>query len=95
MCVDAIKVKIDKLFHNKIFKDDPLPEKQQPIIIKFIFDIRYKKDRTVMKFKACLVARSFTQIYRVDYKKTFLLIVKYEILRLLLKVAAKLSLHID
>lgn len=92
--IDAIQVEIGGLFHSKTFKDEPLPERQQPITAKFVFDVKYREDGTILKYKACLVARGFTQIYGVDYEETFALTVKYKTLRLLLAVAAKLGWHI-
>lgn len=94
MQIDAIKLKIDRLFCNKIFKINLFLEKQQLIIAKFVFNVKYKRDETILKYKNCLVARSFIQIYEIDYKETFAPIVKYKTLRLLLAAAAKLGWHI-
>ena len=85
---------MDGLFCNKTFKDDPLLEGQQPITAKFVFDVKYREDETVLKYKARLVARGFTQIYRVDYEEIFAPTVKYKTLQFLLAVAAKLGWHI-
>ena len=60
MWIHVIKVEMDGLFRNKTFKDEPLPEGQQPITAKFVFDLKYKEDGTVLKYKARLVARGFT-----------------------------------
>lgn len=59
MWINAIKVEINKLFCNKIFKANFFPKRQQPITAKFVFDVKYKKNRIVLKYKACLVAREF------------------------------------
>lgn len=92
--INAIKVEMDGLFRNKTFKHNPLLEGQQPIIAKFVFNIKYREDRTVLKYKTRLVTKGFTQIFGIDYKETFAPTVKYEIIRLLLTVAAKLGWHI-
>lgn len=47
-----------------------------------------------MEYKACLVAKSFTQTYGVDYEETFALTVKYKTLVPLFALAAKLGWHI-
>ncbi len=94
MWIHAIKVEMGGLFCSKTFKDEPLPEGKQPITAKFVFDVKYKEDGTVLKYKARLVGRGFTQIYGVDYEETFAPTIKYETLRLLLAVAAKLGWHI-
>jgi Reverse transcriptase (RNA-dependent DNA polymerase) len=38
---------------------------------KLIFKIKRKADGSILKYKACLVAHSFTQIYGVDYYETY------------------------
>lgn len=68
-----IKVEVDGLFYNKTFKDKPLSEGQQPIIAKFVFDVKYKEDRTILKYKARFVVKDFIQIYKIDYEETFAL----------------------
>ena len=39
-------------------------EGQQPSTTKFVFDVKYREDGTVLNYKARLVARGFTQIVR-------------------------------
>nr|CAN64533.1 hypothetical protein VITISV_035920 [Vitis vinifera] len=38
---------------------------------KWIYHIKTKEDGTIDRFKACLVAKGFSQISRVDYAETF------------------------
>lgn len=91
MWINTIKMEMDGIFCNKTFKNNSLPEKQQPIIAKFVFDVKYKEEETVLKYKAYLVAKNFVQIYKIDYKKTFALTIKYKTFWLLYAVIAKLD----
>lgn len=50
--MDTIKVEIDKLFCNKIFKNNIFPKKYQLITAKFVFNMKYRKNKTILKYKA-------------------------------------------
>ena len=82
---------MDGLFCNKTFKNNFFLKRQKSISIKFVFDVKYRKDETVLKYKTYLVARGFIQIYKVDYEEIFTSTIKYKTLRLLLVVIAKLG----
>jgi len=72
----------------------PLPSDQKPITCKWIFKIRYKVDGNVAKYKACLVARGFSQIHGVDYGETYSHVVKITSIRVLLALATQLDLEV-
>lgn len=50
---------MDGLFFNKIFKDKSLLERQQSVITKFVFDVKYKENKTVLQYKTWLVTKDF------------------------------------
>ena len=37
------------------------------VACKWVFAVKYQPDETIDKFKACLVAKGFTQTYGVDF----------------------------
>ena len=53
---------------------------------KWVFNVKYKTDSTIKKFKARLVARGFLQKFGVDYKDTFAPIVRHDTLRVFMAV---------
>lgn len=61
---------------------------KKPITCKWVFSVKKNKGE-IVKFKARLCARGFTQVKDVDYKETFSPTTRYDSVRLLLSVAAK------
>lgn len=56
---------------------------------KWVFTMKHMSDGSVDKYKARLVAKGYTQIFGIDYQKTFALWAKKLILlRVLISLAA-------
>jgi histone deacetylase 1/2 len=54
----------------------PRPPGTNIVGSKWIFKTKFRPDGSVDKYKACLVARGFTQQYGIDYHDTFSPVVK-------------------
>nr|GEU47772.1 retrotransposon protein, putative, Ty1-copia subclass [Tanacetum cinerariifolium] len=65
-----------------------LPPNGRTIESKWIFKKKTNIDGNVHTFKACLVAKGYTQTYDVDYGKTFSPVADIRAIRILLAVAA-------
>ena len=55
---------------------------------RWVYKIKTKVDGSVERYKACLVAKGFTQEYDIDYEKTFAPIARLTFVRCLIAVAA-------
>jgi len=60
---------------------------------KWVFKIEHRADGLIDMFKACLMAKGFTQIVGIDYEETFSLVVRIASIRLLLALVAHLDLE--
>ena len=63
----------------------------QPISCKWVYRVKNWPDGLVERYKACLVARGFSQKYRLDYDEMFSLMAKITIVRVLLALATSKS----
>ena len=64
-----------------------LPKDKKTIGCKWGFTIKCKADGSVERYKVRLVAKGFTQTYRIDYQETFAPIAKINSIRVLLSIA--------
>ncbi len=66
-----INFEIGQLLTNNTWEEKPCPDGVNLISSKWVFLLKFCLDGVLERFKARLVARGFTQQYRVDYTETF------------------------
>lgn len=66
-----------------------LPFGKKPISSKWVYNVKYRSDRSVERCKACQVIKGCTQKYGMNYTETFSPVVKMTIVRALIATAVK------
>jgi len=92
--MDTMRDEMDSLMRNQVWELVDLSPQRKSIGNKWIFKIKCRADGIIDKFKACLVAKGFTQIERVDYEETFSPMVRIASICLLLASVAHLDLEL-
>ena len=69
----------------------PLPPSAKTVGCKWVFSVKYLSDGSVEHYKACLVAKGFTQIPGQDFDATFAPVAKLTSVRLIVSLTAAKS----
>ena len=69
--IDAMKDEIKYMEDNGVWDLIELPKGSKPIGCKWIFKTKRGSNGKFERYKACLVAKGFTQKEGIDYKETF------------------------
>lgn len=78
---------------NGTWKLQQMDEGRKAITCKWVFKVKLNPDGSILKRKARLVARGFSQVSGVDYFETFSPVVRYESVRCILALAASLDME--
>ena len=83
-----MNAKIVAFERNHTWSLVPLPPGHEAIGCRWVYKIKYNSDGSVEYYKAWLVAKGYTQVVGIDYKKTFSPTEKLTTLCCLLTIAA-------
>lgn len=85
---------MDAMEKNKTWTLTELPRGVKAIKCKWIFKSKFNADGELVKHKARLVARGFTQRYGIDYVETYSPVARYTSIRCLIAIAARRDMEI-
>ncbi|GJV36390.1 retrotransposon protein, putative, ty1-copia subclass [Tanacetum coccineum] len=86
--IDAMNAEIQSMMDNMVWVLVDLPSGCKTVGSKWIFKKKTDMDGIVHTYKACLVAKGYTQLYGVDYEETFSPIADIRAIRILISIAA-------
>src|SRR5436190_3450289 len=84
----TIQEEIASLQANNTWVEEKIPKGTNLVSTKWVFTVKLQVDGTVEWFKARLVARGFSQVYREDYTETFTPTVQMDTLWIFLAIVA-------
>ncbi|GJW63883.1 retrotransposon protein, putative, ty1-copia subclass [Tanacetum coccineum] len=85
----CLNVEVEKhSLNNQVWRLVDLPSNGKTVGTKWLFKKKTNMDGNVHTYKACLVAKGFTQTYRVDYEETFSPVNDIRAIRILIAIEA-------
>ena len=82
-----MKEELDALHKTRTWDLVDLSSGKSAIGCKWVYKIKTRSDGTTDRYKACLVARGFTQEYWIDYEETFAPMTRLSSVRTLITVS--------
>ena len=79
---------------NNVWELVDLPPGNKTMGNKWVLKVKRKTDGLIDRYKACLVAKGYTQREGIDYEDIFSLVVRFSIIRLILSIVAKHDLEL-
>jgi hypothetical protein len=83
----AMESELESMEKNKAWELTELPPGRTAISTKWVYRYKWDENGNIIRYKARLVARGFSQVYGVDYMDTFAPVAKMSSLRTLLSIA--------
>jgi hypothetical protein len=85
----AMHEELETLKAKEVYEDvAELPPGRKAVKSKWVLHIKRDKDGQISRFKGCLVAKGFTQIFGRDFTFTFAPVARWESIRSILCIAA-------
>lgn len=90
----AMQEEFESLMTNKTWFLTDLPNDKKVIKSKWVFKVKRNTEGEVVRHKARLVVKGYSQKKGIDYEETFAPVVRYTSIRLLLAIAVKFDLTV-
>ncbi|GJT56591.1 retrotransposon protein, putative, ty1-copia subclass [Tanacetum coccineum] len=86
--LNAMNVEMQSMKDNKVWDLVDLPPNGKTVGIKWLFKKKTDMDGVVHTYKACLMAKGYTQTPGIDYEETFSPVADIRAIRILIAIAA-------
>jgi hypothetical protein len=90
----AMEDEMKSMSANKVWDLETIPTGAKAIGCKWVYKTKYDSQRNIERFKARLVAKSFTQREGIDYNKTFSLVSCEDSFRIIMALVAHYDLEL-
>lgn len=85
---NAVDAELSALVSKDVWTETPLPRGKPVVTPRWVFAKKHDAQGRLVRYKARLVARGFTQIHGWNYDETYSPVARYDSLRLIIRLAA-------
>jgi hypothetical protein len=86
--LNACDVKIGMMLQLGVWEEVPAVVATEVLMCRWVFALKRDQEGKIVKFKACIVAQGFKQVFGINVSKTFAPTPTFSLLRLLLAMAS-------
>ena len=90
----ACQTELDMFKKQGLYEEVPRPRDRKIVGCKWVFLTKTGADGQIERYKARVVAQGFSQVEGIDYNETFAPVTKFNSIRVLLALAARLDLEV-
>jgi len=87
----VMREEMNALERNQTWEIVELPKEKKLVGCKWVYTLKYKADSNLERYKIRLVAKGYTQTFRIDYQETFSSVAKMNTIRILFSLFANLG----
>ena len=80
----------DSIMKNQVWEVVPRPQGKKVVGSRWIYKVKHAADESV-KYKACFVAKGFSQKEGIDYEETFAPVARYSSIQTIISLAAEMG----
>nr|GEV00914.1 putative zinc finger, CCHC-type [Tanacetum cinerariifolium] len=91
---EAMEDELNSISKNNVCELAELPKGAKPVGCKWVYKTKLDPNGNVKRYKACLVAKGYTQKEGVDYKETFSPVSRKDSLRIVVALVAHFDLEL-
>ena len=92
--LEAEQKEIQSITTKKVLQEAQLPRGKKLLRTKWVYKIKYGTEGQLSSYKVRLVACGYSQIFGIDFDKTYSPVIRFTSLRLLFAISAQLGLMI-
>ena len=81
----------DSIMKNQIWEVVPRPQGKKVVGSRWIYKVKHAANRSVEKYKACFMAKAFSQKEGIDYEETFTPVARYSSIWTIISLAAEMG----
>ena len=92
---EAMVEEYDSIMKIQVWEVVPRPQGKKVVGSRWIYKVKHAANGSMEKYKACFVAKGFSQKEGIDYEETFAPVSKYYSIHTIISLVVEMGWHVD